>query len=397
MKKILKSLKRKNVKARVYKAIISSGIFAGILLGALTGCTSTLQEDIFDSTEASALMLGAISEYEEKFIVYDAEYTMKGKIESSGISELHTNIENKLSQTHEPALLAHLQAMDGLLYYMENKTKRAQDFYKEAKTNQSDDIYVLLLGIRLEKTTENSLAKMEEILSYDGKNGTIMLEKGKLLYKKNQYDKAVAALDNAFLIFDGEKKPKYREVYKPFRDNVWKLYSAGIDDSVLNGSLKSADLAKPLTKDLMLKITMENTKLLEDFTGGGKISNAELTKKLTSYGVFSAAIDKNNSQNTAFAITNSNAISRIMAARYIWNLYVKAKGKPEMLTRYSTRYAKMANPKSPIKDVDIKNPDFDAVLGVVETELMELPDGKSFQPDNILTGVDFLAIIKKVE
>lgn len=397
MKKILKSLMRKNVKARLYKAIISGVIFADLLLGALSSCTSTLQEDIFDSTEASALMLGAISEYEEKFIVYDAEYTMKGKIESSGISELHTNIENKLSQTHEPALLAHLQAMDGLLYYMENKTKRAQDFYKEAKSNQSDDIYVLLLGIRLEKTTENSLAKMEEILSYDGKNGTIMLEKGKLLYKKNQYDKAVAALDNAFLIFDGEKKPKYREVYKPFRDNVWKLYSAGIDDSVLNGSLKSADLAKPLTKDVMLKITMENTKLLEDFTGGGKITNAELTKKLTSYGVFSAAIDKNNSQNTAFAITNSNAISRIMAARYIWNLYVKAKGKPEMLTRYSSRYAKMTNPKSPIKDVDIKNPDFDAVLGVVETELMELPDGKSFHPDNILTGVDFLAIIKKVE
>ena len=393
----MKSLKKNNVKSTVIKAIISGGIFTGILLGALTGCTSTLQEDIFDSTEASAVMLGAISEYEEKFIVYDAEYTMKGKIESSGISELHTNIENKLSQTHEPALLAHLQAMDGLLYYMENKTKKAQDFYKEAKGNQSDDIYVLLLGIRLEKTTENSLAKMEEILSYDGKNGTIMLEKGKLLYKKNQYDKAVAALDNAFLIFDAEKKPKYREVYKPFRDNVWKLYSAGIDDSVLNGSLKSADLAKPLTKDVMLKLTIENTKLLEDFTGGGKISNAELTKKLTTYGVFSAAIDKNNSQNTAFAITNSNAISRIMAARYIWNLYVKAKGKPEMLTRYSTRYAKMTNPKSPIKDVDLKNPDFDAVLGVVETELMELPDGKSFRPDNIMTGLDFLAIIKKVE
>ena len=393
----MKSLKKNNVKSTVIKAIISGGIFTGILLGALTGCTSTLQEDIFDSTEASAVMLGAISEYEEKFIVYDAEYTMKGKIESSGISELHTNIENKLSQTHEPALLAHLQAMDGLLYYMENKTKKAQDFYKEAKGNQSDDIYVLLLGIRLEKTTENSLAKMEEILSYDGKNGTIMLEKGKLLYKKNQYDKAVAALDNAFLIFDAEKKPKYREVYKPFRDNVWKLYSAGIDDSVLNGSLKSADLAKPLTKNVMLKLTIENTKLLEDFTGGGKISNAELTKKLTTYGVFSAAIDKNNSQNTAFAITNSNAISRIMAARYIWNLYVKAKGKPEMLTRYSTRYAKMTNPKSPIKDVDLKNPDFDAVLGVVETELMELPDGKSFRPDNIMTGLDFLAIIKKVE
>lgn len=385
------------MKKIIKKSFIIAGIAFCFMAANFTGCTSTLQEDIFDTTEASAVMLGAISEYEEKFIVYDAEYTMKGKIESSGLPELHLNIENKLSQTHEPALLAHLQAMDGLLYYMENKTKKAQDFYKEAKTNQSDDIYVLLLGIRLEKNTDSSLAKTEEILSYDGKNGTIMLEKGKMLYKKNQYDKAVAALDTAFLIFDSEKKPKYRKVYTPFRDNVWKLYSAGIDDSVLNGSLKSADLAKPLTKDVMLKITMENTKLLEDFTGGGKISNVELTKKLTAYGVFSAATDKDNAANTAFTITNANAISRIMAARYIWNLYVKSKGKPELLTRYSTRYAKMTNPKSPIKDVGLKNPDFDAVMGVVENELMDLPDGKSFQPDNILTGVDFLAIIKKVD
>ena len=211
------------MKKIIKKSFIIAGTAFCFLAANFTGCTSTLQEDIFDSTEASAVMLGAISEYEEKFIVYDAEYTMKGKIESSGVSELHVNIENKLSQTHEPALLAHLQAMDGLLYYMENKTKKAQDFYKEAKTNQSDDIYVLLLGIRLEKNTDSSLAKMNEILSYDGKNGTIMLEKGKLLYKKNQYDKAVAALDTAFLIFDAEKKPNYRKVYTPFRDNVWKL------------------------------------------------------------------------------------------------------------------------------------------------------------------------------
>lgn len=361
-----------------------------------TACTSTLQEDIFDSTEAATEVLSAISDYEDMFIVFDAEYTLNGKILSDGISELHTNIENKLAQTHEPAVQAHLQAMDGLLYYMENKTKKAQDFYKEAVSNQQNDAYVLLLGIRLEKNQDSSLSKMEEILEYDGSNGIIMLEKGKLLYQKSQYDKAIAAIDDAFLSFDNKNQPQYRKTYSQFRESVWKLYSAGID-SASTGSIKTVDLSKPLNKDSMLKITYENTKLLEDFTGGTKINNNELTKKLTAYGIFSAAIDENNKNNSANEILTANAITRIIAARYIWNLYVVKKGKPELLTRYSTRYAKLANPKSPISDVTISDKDFDAVLGVVENEIMDLPDGKSFFPNDILTGLDFIEIIKKAE
>lgn len=360
-----------------------------------SSCTSTLQEDIFDSTEASTEILGEISEYEDMFITFDAEYTMKGKITSDKLPQLHIAIEEKIPQTHEPAVLAHLQAMDGLLYSMENKTKKAQDLYKEAKSNQSSDIYVIILGLRLEKDNAESLKQMNDILSYDGSNGLFLLEKGKLLYKENQYDKAVAAIDSAFLVFDNENKPKYREVYTPFRDNIWKLYSSGVDDSLLNSTLKEIDLNAPLTKDGMLKITLENTKLLEDFTGGGKISNSELTKKLKAYGIFSAAIDSENT--TSGFITNSSAISRIMVARYTWNLFIKSKGKPELRTRYSERYSKLANPKSPILDVELSNPDFDAVLGVVENEIMELPDGKNFFPDDIVTGLDFLSIIKKTE
>lgn len=367
--------------------------FTALLL--FSSCTSTLQEDIFDSTEAATEILGEISEYEDIFISFDAEFTVNGKITSDKLPKLHIAIEEKIPQTHEPAVIAHLQAMDGLLYNMENKNKKAQDLYNLAKTNQSNDIYVIILGLRLEKDNAENLKKMNEILSYDGNNGLFLLEKGKLLYKENQYDKAVAAIDSAFLIFDSENKPKYREVYTPFRDNIWKLYSSGIDESLLNSSFKEIDLNAPLTKDGMLKITLENTKLLEDFTGGGKISNSELTKKLKTYGIFSAATDTENV--TSGFITNSSAISRIMVARYTWNLFVKAKGKNELLTRYSTRYSKLTNPKSPISDIELSNPDFDAVLGVVENEIMELPDGKNFYPDDIVTGLDFLSIIKKTE
>ena len=61
-----------------------------------------------------------------------------------------------------------------------------------------------------------------------------------------------------------------------------------------------------------------------------------------------------------------------------------------MLTKYSDRHSKKANAKSPIPDVDISNPDFDAVLGTVENEIIDLPDGINFQPDADVTAMEYI-------
>ena len=374
------------------KAVI--GILGFILL--ILGCTSTLQEDIFDSTEQNMQVLEAISEFEDQFIIYDAQFALNTKISNSQLLDFHNSIETKLSQTHEPAILARLQAIDGILYLMENKSKKAQDCYKEAKASQASDSFVLLLEIRLEKDSQASLNRIQEILNIDKSNAIITLEKGIVLANLNQYDKAIAAIDDSFLLFDNLDKTKYRELYAPFRENLWKLYSSEISDTSIT-SVKTSDLAKPLTKEVMILLTKDNSTLLNDFLTDSKKSTNEITKKLTAYGVLSSALDKTNQENSAAKILNSNAISRIMAARFIWNLYVEKKGKPELRTRYSSRYAKMPNPVSPIADVAIDCEDLDAVIGVVENEIMNLPDGKAFYPDDILTGLDYLSIIKQAD
>ena len=48
----------------------------------------------------------------------------------------------------------------------------------------------------------------------------------------------------------------------------------------------------------------------------------------------------------------------------------------KLLTRYRLKYA-----SSPVPDVPVDAPWFDAVLGVVEREIMDLPDGVNFKPD----------------
>lgn len=378
------------------KKVVSFAFFAICLSIFTISCSSTLQEDIYVSTEASAEVLNAVSEFETSFLAYDADFAVNQTITISGIGDLINSLENKLQETHEPAIIARLQAMDGLLYLMQNKGKKAQELFKEAKINQASDVYVILLESRLEKTSESAVEKIDAVLTFDNSNGILLLEKGKLLYRMNQYDNAIAAFDNAFLILDNDNQPQFRSAYQNLRDKAWKMYSAQIDEATLKTTMKSVDLNSPLTKDGMLIITEENSILLNDFTGSGKISNKELTKKLTAYGVFSSAVDKNNENNSAAKLLNANAMSRILAARFIWNLYVEQKGKPQLRTRYSERYKKLSKTLSPIADVPVENEDFDAVLGVVENEIMDLPDGKSFFPDDLLNGIDFLEIIKKL-
>ena len=389
MKKV--SVKEKSyisVKAFAKICLISAVISSAFFIS----CTSTLQEDIFDSSESSSQILNELADYEESFIKYDADFFTGSKPSSSELSDFHTSIELKLSQSREPGLLSQLNALDGLVYLMENKTKKAQESYNEAKKQQQNNTYIQLLASRLQKNTEESLNYLEQAIKIDSENESLILEKGKLLYNLSEYDKAIASIDQALMISDSKNKPQFREYYSNFRSQAGQLYNSQISSTK---SSRDLNLSANLTKDSMLILTSENSSLLKDFTAGSKMSTSELTKKLTAYGAFSSALDSDNSNHSADQILKASAITRIMAARFLWNLYVEKKSKPELKNRYSTRYNKLG--KSPITDVEVSDPDFDAVMGSVENEIMELPDGKSFYPQNLLSNLDFITILKNIE
>ena len=114
-------------------------------------------------------------------------------------------------------------------------------------------------------------------------------------------------------------------------------------------------------------------------------------------GYFSAASDQTNAAGTSIDITAADKMTRKMCARFIWNAYVRHSGNLKMLSRYSEKYRKSGRTKSPVADLSVEDPDFDAVLGVVESEFMELPDGKNFKPDEGVTKLQFINWIKKAD
>ena len=226
----------------------------------------------------------------------------------------------------------------------------------------------------------------------------LQLEKGKLLYQQKKYDQAIAVIDNAFILFDNEGLPEYRDVYNPLRSYIWDLNSVYGSEGGENASLSAADLQGSLKLDAMVSLTLDNTSLLENFRSANqKLKLSAFISSLEKAGYFSAASDVNNSMGSSADLTGSELMTRKMCARFLWNAYVRHSGNLKMLSRYSEKYRQSGRSKSPVGDIPVDDADFDAVLGVVESEFMELPDGKNFEPDQPVTKLQFINWAKKAD
>ena len=149
------------------------------------------------------------------------------------------------------------------------------------------------------------------------------------------------------------------------------------------------------TTDFTLSIPILEKSLL--FFNFSTTLNQSSKHILNSEKYFSAPLDPMDLELSSEEITKSEFISRRCCARFLWNTYVKNQGEMSLLTKYSTRYNATGRTKSPVADVSVSNIDFDAVLGVIENEIMDLPDGKHFFPNKIVTKLDFLKWIKSIE
>ncbi len=381
------------------KKILSA--FALILMTALSfiSCAS-LQQDIYTYTEENTYIFTSTEVYEERFIKIDVKDQLESKAPLEDINSLLTDLAAYKSSTTviEPYLIARLRAFEGLLYKMAGKKHEAEEAWTEAKGLQKGDPYVQLLGCRLEKNAEAGLERLEAILKYDSKNAVLELERGKLLYQQKKYDKSISAIDNAFILFDGEGKKNYRDVYNPLRSYIWDLNSVYGSSQTSSDGMEIADLQETLTLESLVSLTLENTSLLENYRSPNKKQNMKtIISGLEKGGYFSSASDQQNTAGSSAYMTGAAAITRKMCARFIWNAYVRKSGNLKHFSRYSEKYRKSGRTKSPVADIPVEDADFDAVLGVIESEIMELPDGKNFEPDLPVTRLQFINWAKKAD
>lgn len=364
-------------------------IFTLVVCSVFFSCAS-LQEDKTVSSEFSFEKDSQYGFYIEEFRHQDSALLQGQVVNKKEIDKIISELDKAVSENVEPSLSAKIQALNGLFCLLVNNSKKATELFFNAQSLQAGEDQVLLLKSRLEKTNEASLKLIEEYLLFDSENPAYNLEKGILLFKEKKYADCIASFDKAFLKYDQNGQDYIRAYYDGVRYYAWTLYSAGIEDPVLVSALPSNE---PLSFSRMIVLTKENTSLLNDFIGDSKITVSSLVKRLESEGMFKA-LGEEDGENTSVTLTSSKEISRILCARFLWNLYIHASGNEKMQNAYSKRFSRLKNPVSPLNDVPLSSIDFDACLGTVEKEIMNLSDGKNFDGEKTVTELEFYEFVK---
>lgn len=351
----------------------------GFLLICLCSC-STLQEDVevYMASEEQAPEIRAI---EEELVFLEVSYLLDStSISSSKADEIIKKLDKLLGNVNlQTASQAKLLAFQGRLFLISNRPSLAKEYYLQSLSTYQGEVQNIILGNRLGLIEDLSTQKVAK-----SQMPYLILEMAIDAYKTEDYLQAIAKFDEAFISLENF----YREAYEVLRNDSWKLRNISSD---LGSREVNVLKQNSMTVGQMLSFIQNSTDVLFRFTGSKKYSEEALVKQIISSGLLNPV----NSENVDVKNLNkSTVVTRQLAARFLWNLYLERNG----LSReeiYGKQFKMIGF--SPIGDLDLDSPDFDAVLGCIENEIMELIDGENFFPDFPVEAVEFNKSLKKIK
>jgi hypothetical protein len=357
-----------------------TALLAALYCGLFISC-QTLQRDLVIAS-ADGAAYEEIEELENRILRMDGAYSRQ---EAASIRRRIDELERKPVQDTE--YKAQLAAWSGRLFLFEDKTANAERQRKLSDQLSPGNAQARILEIRLEKDAERRLAAADRYLEIEAL-GELYIERGRALLELKKYREAAAAFDTAFVGL----AEIYREVYGPSRTLAWELR-----DAVDMGS-EAAELAQrsDLSWRDLIELTQKETGLLRFLTAGRSWSAEDIFNRLLDRIFIPPAQDVNLTEWPAGRKPSINeTVSRSGAAWYLWHLFAENRADRSLLTRYSSRYALRAAALSPVSDIPLRSLYFDSILGCVEREIMSLPDGDNFVPNEKIRGAAFLSMLRK--
>ena len=273
---------------------------------------------------------------------------------------------------------AKLLGFQGRVALLSGKKSLAKSYYEQSVNTYKGEVQSVILGFRLGlvENLENQFVEKNYL-------PLLILENAISAYLKEEYLQAVAKFDEAFISLESY----YHEAYELMRNEAWKFRE-------ISGKL-TTDETEILKLDVinlfqMLSFTQNTTDFLFKYTASKKYSEDALIKQVVSSGLLNPI----NGESDIKDLNKSTVVTRQLAARFLWNLYLERNG----LSReeiYGKQFKMVGF--SPIGDLDLDSPDFDAVLGCVEKEIMELVDGENFYPEEYMSPIDFNVSLSKIK
>lgn len=330
---------------------------------------------------------------ETKFAQLDAKLIQNPSVQTTPdfIKECNSLIEElKKSVTENAtskALKSRFLAVTGKTYLLLNNPVLAKNYYAQSIAENKGNIQAAILAFRLDSSTP-----LESFNAAPEEKPLIDLERALLYYINKDFVQAVANFDSAFISLP----QYYKDFYTEIRNSAWELRSISAQNQTSKKAQNTADLLtqKQITVSQMLTITASQTNYLSKIFTTKKDSPSQLYKNAKSNGLLSA-ISNTENQNDANILQENQIVSKTVCARFLWNLYSNIKN----LQNKNTKYSKVYGPKNftPIPDVLPSSPDFDACLGVIENEIMQLEDGTYFFGSTPVSAIEFNSYLQNLE
>ena len=350
----------------------------------LLGCQS-LQKDLLISS-ADKKVYESLADIEETVVRLDG-----AGADRAGLAQARqkiSSLEGTVADTDFTALLA---AWSGRLYLMEGKNSDAQREFRKSQNLSPKNLPSQILAARLERDLTRRLSTIDNSLETEGSLGELLAERGRVLFDLDRFSDSVAAFDTAFVLLND--KPYYEESYRVFRSKAWELRE--LEQGAVKATTEIARREEITWKDL-IEITKNETDFLRFITAGRDWPAETLFTQLLDRSIIPITQNAALTEWPSSKPSSSETVLRSGTAWFLWHLNAENRANRGLLTRYSSRFANTPNAKSPIPDMNIWSPFIDSVLGCVESELMSLPDGRNFMPQEKVKGSDYLSMLRKL-
>ncbi|HAP43134.1 MAG: hypothetical protein A2087_03010 [Spirochaetes bacterium GWD1_61_31] len=277
---------------------------------------------------------------------------------------------NRLDHS-DPLLQARGRALAAEAALLAGNRREAQAQLDGATAAYAGDELSALVAARLELDPAARIVLLQAALTSSDTAWRLRAELGASLLEAGRYREALAAFDAALPRLPAE----YGQLHQAGRDRAYALRDS---EGAVQAAAASHLTPQPISYLGLIVVVQQESNLLEWFTGGAPWSPGVIFERAKAAGWFADG-----------SLPAGTPATRADVALFIWNLI--ARGQSNMLRKYSTRYA--GRTASPVPDVAIGSPWFDAVLGVVEEDIMTLPDGRNFQPETPVSGLEFFGIM----
>ena len=355
------------------RLVVAPSIMAAILLYGMlcvTACTS-LQTDMRYSGGAGAAREKTLETLESAIVSQRIRYN------AEQLKRIQTDIDAFLREpSTDSSYLARLYALSADVALLQRHSNEARKRLAAAKQHNEYDEYVQLVSARLIANHEKRRGYLEERLVQNPSYYRLQAELGGVYFEAKDYRNALAAFDAALSFLPQE----YQQLYGEQRAQSLQRYT--LDSASLRKSTESILQANPLSLVEMATLTQDSTNALDFITGASEWKPPMLAEYLQQSGWYHPDRD-----------VLKDPTSKKDAALFLWRLLV---GKDEARLKKYTRYYSNKR-RLPIPDVMMDGIYFDAIIGTVEEDVVPLADGKTFEPDKPVSGMEFYRWLLKAD